>query len=256
MNPAQAKIKILNIEFDNITCQELLEQFNQGILVTPNIDHLMKLQHHRRFYDCYQQARFAVCDSRIIYLLTKLLFPNTALREQITGSDFFPAFYRYHAAKQNDVRIFLLGGSEESVALAAQNINKKSSSNIVCGYYSPPFGFEHSEEEKSKIFAAIEVSGANTLAVGVGAPKQELWICQHQHELPGITRYLAIGATIEFESGHLKRAPTWMTRMGLEWLYRMSQEPKRLVKRYLVEDIPFFYLLLKQRLGLYKNPWH
>lgn len=255
MTSATAKIKILNIEFDNITCQELLERFDSGILVTPNIDHMVKLQRHRGFYECYQQARFAVCDSRIIYLLTKILFPGTALREQITGSDFFPAFYRYHAANNSDVRIFLLGGSEESVALAAQNINRKSHSNIVCGYYSPPFGFESNEEEKNKIIAAIEASGANTLAVGVGAPKQELWICQHQHALPTIKRFLAVGATIEFESGHLQRAPAWMTRLGLEWLYRMSQEPKRLVRRYLIEDIPFFLLLIKQRLGLYKNPW-
>lgn len=255
MNPAQPKVKILNVEFDNITCQELLQKFDEGILVTPNIDHMMKLQHHERFYHCYQQARFAVCDSRIIFLLTKLMFPKTALKEQITGSDFFPAFCRYHAAKSSDVRIFLLGGSTESVAIAAQNINRKTNSNIVTGYYSPPFGFERSEQENAKIFEAIKASGANCLAVGVGAPKQELWICEHKHAMPDVKKYLAIGATIEFESGNLRRAPAWMTRLGLEWLYRMSQEPKRLGRRYLIEDVPFFLLLLKQRLGLYKNPW-
>lgn len=255
MTTAPAKVKILNIEFDNITCQELLESFDEGILVTPNVDHLMKLQHHRRFYECYQQADFAVCDSRIIYLLTKLLHPSTSLREQITGSDFFPAFCHYHAAKSSDTRIFLLGGSTESVAIAAQNINRKTNSNIVTGYYSPPFGFEQSAEENAKIFAAIEASGANTLAVGVGAPKQELWICDNRASMPSIKRYLAIGATIEFESGNLKRSPAWMTKMGVEWLYRLGQEPKRLARRYLVEDLPFFALLLKQRLGFYKNPW-
>lgn len=255
MNPAQAKVKILNIEFDNMTCEELLQQFDEGILVTPNIDHMMKLQHHMRFYQCYQQARFAVCDSRIIFLLTKLLFPKTSLKAQITGSDFFPAFCSYHAKQDSGVRIFLLGGSTESVAIAAENINRKTNSKIVAGAYSPPFGFESSDQENAKIFAAIEASGANTLAVGVGAPKQELWICEHREAMPSITRYLAIGATIEFESGNLKRAPSWMTKLGLEWLYRMAQEPKRLGRRYLIEDVPFFLLLLKQRLGLYKNPW-
>jgi N-acetylglucosaminyldiphosphoundecaprenol N-acetyl-beta-D-mannosaminyltransferase len=255
MNSSQAKVKILNIEFDNLTCQELLKQFQEGLLVTPNIDHLIKLQHHQGFYDCYQQASFAVCDSRIIYLLMKVLFPNSALKEQITGSDFFPAFCQHHATQKSDVRIFLLGGTEESVVRAAENINRKTNSTIVTGYYSPPFGFERSPEENAKIFSAIRDSGANTLAIGVGAPKQELWVCEHRHNIPSIKKFLAIGATIEFESGHLKRSPKWMTKLGIEWFYRMCQEPKRLAKRYLVEDLPFFLLLLKQRLGLYKNPW-
>ena len=255
MNSTQTRTTVLNIEMNNFTSHELLHTFNEGLLVTPNIDHLMKLQHNQKFYQCYQEAEFSVCDSRIIFLLTKLLFPKQALKEQITGSDFFPAFCQFHAEKDDDVRIFLLGGSEESVAVAAANINTKTNSGIVCGYYSPPFGFEHSAEENAKIIAAIESSGANTLAVGVGAPKQELWISEQRANLPFIKRYLAIGATIEFESGNLKRAPKWMTQCGLEWLYRLGQEPKRLARRYLLEDLPFFYLLVKQRLGLYKNPW-
>ena len=72
--------------------------------------------------------------------------------------------------------------------------------------------------------------------------------------MPEVARFLAIGATIEFESGNLKRAPRWMTSMGIEWLFRLSQEPSRLSRRYLIEDMPFFWLLLKQRFGYYKNP--
>lgn len=250
-------IQILNIRFNNLTQKELLESFDEGVLVTPNIDHLMKLQHNKAFYDAYISAEFRVCDSRIIYLLQKILYPGNPLKEQITGSDFFPAFCQYHANRhtsQPSTRIFLLGGSSSSVATAAQNINQKTQSSIISGYYSPPFGFEHDDDECSKILALIQQSGADTLAVGVGAPKQELWIAKHKESLTNIKRFLAIGATIEFESGQLKRAPKWMTRAGLEWLYRLYQEPKRLAKRYLVEDMPFIYLFIKQRLGFYHSP--
>jgi UDP-N-acetyl-D-mannosaminuronic acid transferase (WecB/TagA/CpsF family) len=93
------------------------------------------------------------------------------------------------------------------------------------------------------------------LAVGVGAPKQEIWIARHRHRMPRVTRFLAIGATIDFEAGTVKRAPKWMSRAGIEWLYRLMSEPRRLYRRYLIEGPPFFWLLLKQRLGLYRDPF-
>lgn len=253
MHPLTANV--LNISIDNVTVETLLARFNEGILVTPNIDHLMKLQKDQSFYDCYRQASFTVCDSRIIFLLSKILFPRNALQAQITGSDFFPAFCDYHSRKNDDTQIFLLGGTDTSVVQAKQKINTRTNSEIVTGAYSPPFGFEQSTEENQKIIDLINKSRANVLAIGVGAPKQEKWICAHRNKMPHVKMYMAIGATIEFESGNLTRAPRWMSRLGVEWLYRLGQEPKRLAKRYLLEDMPFFLLILKQRLGLYRNPW-
>lgn len=250
------KVRLLNVEMDNLTTEELLQQFQQGILVTPNIDHLIKLQKDRDFYLCYQQAAFTVCDSRILFLLSKILFPKNPLRAQITGSDFFPAFCAYHSRAATDVKIFLLGGTEVSVEQAKNKINEKTRSDIIVGAYSPPFGFEKSAEETQRIIDRIRLSGANTLAIGVGAPKQEKWLCTHRVKMPEVTRHLAIGATIEFESGNLQRAPKWMTRLGLEWLFRLAQEPKRLARRYLLEDMPIFFLLIKQKLGAYNNPWN
>ncbi len=250
-----SKTRILNIEIDNMTTEELLESFDEGILVTPNIDHLIKLQKDEEFYECYQHAAYTVCDSRIIYLLSKFLPRRFALREQITGSDFFPAFCDYHADSRDKTAIFLLGGTETSVQQAMERINQRCKRQIVVGGYSPPFGFENDEAENDKILRMIEESGANALAVGVGAPKQEKWICKNRHRMPSVRMFMAIGATIEFESGNLKRAPKWMSRYGVEWVFRMLQEPNRLARRYLIEDSPFFFLLLKQGLGVYKNPW-
>lgn len=249
------KVQLLNIEFDNLTSEELLAKFDEGLLVTPNVDHLIKLQKDEQFYQAYQSANFRVCDSRILYLLVKILFPKQALKAQITGSDFFPLFCHYHANKDDGARIFLLGGTDDSVLEAQNNINKKTQSNVIVGSYSPPFGFEKSADETQKIIDLINLSDADTLAIGVGAPKQEIWTHRHRHQLVSIKRFLAIGATIEFESGNLKRAPKWMTQFGVEWLFRLFQEPKRLFKRYILEDLPIFMHLLRQRFGIYRNPW-
>ncbi|NER31345.1 MAG: WecB/TagA/CpsF family glycosyltransferase, partial [Symploca sp. SIO1C4] len=87
---------------------------------------------------------------------------------------------------------------------------------------------------------------------GVGAPKQEKWICKYKSKLPQIKIFMAIGATIDFEAGNINRAPKWVSEVGMEWLYRLLSEPQRLWKRYLVDDPLFFWLILKQKLKLYK----
>lgn len=248
------EITVLNCPIHNLTQQELLEQLVEGVVVTPNIDHLMRLQSDKEFYQHYLKADYRVCDSRIIYLLCKIFYPKNSLKAQITGSDLFPAFCQHHKHTANK-HIFLLGGTPESVVAAANKINATTGRDIINGFYSPPFGFEKASQEQAKIIQLINQSGANVLAVGVGSPKQERWIFANKHLLPNIKIHFAIGATIEFQSGSLKRSPKWMTTLGLEWLYRLSQEPKRLAKRYLVDDLPFLWLYTKQRLGRYKNPW-
>jgi len=213
------------------------------------------LQHDEAFYRCYKTAEHIVCDSRILLRLSKFIDAKAPIKSQIAGSDLFPAYCEHHKNNTENVRVFLLGGSAESVELAKDNINQRTNSNIVVGSYSPPFGFEHDEHENAKIISLINESGATALAVGVGAPKQEFWISTYRAQLPKVKLFFAIGATIEFEAGAVKRAPEWMTKLGIEWLFRMMQEPKRLIRRYLIEDTSIFWLALKQKLGLYKNPW-
>ncbi|MFL0811247.1 MAG: WecB/TagA/CpsF family glycosyltransferase [Agarilytica sp.] len=248
-------LRILNLDIHNWTFDEFLAQLEEGVVVTPNIDHFVKLQKNKDFYDCYVQAEHIVCDSRVVQLLTKILFPSSPVKEQIAGSDLFPAYCLHHKDNTEAVKVFLLGGNEASVQIAKNNLNEKAGSGIIVGAYSPPFGFEHSEEELNKILALVNDSGATALAVGVGAPKQEFWIYAHKDKMPNVKLFFAIGATIDFQAGAVKRAPRWMVSSGLEWLYRLLQEPGRLAKRYLVDDIPFLWLLAKQKLGLYRNPW-
>lgn len=244
------QVNLLNIQLDNLSMQELLTRLSQhgGMVVTPNVDHLMKLQRDPEFHQVYRHSDYVVCDSQVLMQASRLL--GQPVREKISGSDLFPAFYRYYA-NDPDIRIFLLGGPPGVAQSAQARINTKVGRAIVTDTYCPPFGFEHSFEENERIIDRINESGATVLAIGVGAPKQEKWVYHHRHRLPTIKIFLAIGATINFEAGHTRRSPHWISEAGLEWIYRLMSEPKRLWKRYLVDDLPFGWLLLQQLLNLY-----
>ncbi|MEL6442081.1 MAG: WecB/TagA/CpsF family glycosyltransferase [Cyanobacteria bacterium J06621_8] len=241
------RVNILNVPIDNIGMQDLLGRLKEGgVVFTPNVDHLIKLGRDRDFYQVYQEADYRVCDSQMVIYASHFL--GDPIVEKVSGSDLFPAFYQYYAHDQ-DVKIFLLGGLEGVAATAQERINAKVGRKMIVEYYSPPFGFESDPRECRRIINMINNSGANVLAVGVGAPKQEKWIARHRSSLTAISTFLAIGATIDFEAGNIKRSPSWMSSAGLEWLYRLVSEPRRLWKRYLVDDVAFFGLVLRQKLN-------
>lgn len=243
---------ILNIEIKEINKCNLLENLHEGILVTPNVDHLVKLQKDKEFYHAYQQAEWIICDSKILFLLSKLL--KNPLPEAIPGSSFFTDFYEYHK-NNTDCKIFLLGAAEGIADTARKRINKKIGREIIIGAHSPSYGFEKNPQECEEIIHIINRSGANILVVGVGAPKQEKWITKYRSQMPNIKIFMALGATIDFEAGTLKRAPMIWQKTGMEWLYRCLKEPKRLFKRYFIDDMQFFYYFAKQLLGIYKDPF-
>jgi N-acetylglucosaminyldiphosphoundecaprenol N-acetyl-beta-D-mannosaminyltransferase len=247
------RVRLLNVEIDNLTQKELLEAMRfGGVVITPNVDLIMKLQRHEAFFQAYQAADFRICDSQI--LLYVAWFLGTPIREKICGSNLFPAFYHYYSHDEN-MRIFLLGAAPGVAHQARQRINAKVRRDMVVAAHSPSFGFEQNVAECADIVKRINASGATVLAVGLGAPKQELWIAQHRHLLPNVKVFMAIGATINFEAGRVSRAPAWVSDVGLEWLYRLICEPRRLWKRYLGDALPFFWLVLQQRLQRYRSPW-
>lgn len=245
-------IKILNSNILSLTQTDLLNQLQRGVLITPNLDHLVKLQHDREFYEVYRQAEWVVCDSKILYFLSKLL--KRPLPEAIPGSSFFTAFYMFHK-DDPDCQIFLLGAKEGIAQKAMERINEKVGRKIVVGAHSPSFGFEKDEKECRELVDIVNRSGANVLLVGVGAPKQEKWIMKYRNQMPDVDLFMALGATIDFEAGTLKRAPLLWQKLGMEWLYRCLKEPRRLFKRYFVDDMQFFYYFAQQLLGIYKDPF-
>jgi len=246
------RIRILNTELVAATQERLLEELRQGVVVTPNIDHLVKLQSDRELYELYRQTEWVICDSRLLYLFTKLLAES--LPQAIPGSSFFPAFYAFHK-DDPDCRIFLLGGLGDVAQRAMDNINRRVGRQIVVGAYSPSYGFETNDEENDSIVSMVNASGATVVPVCVGCPKQEKWIYAHKHLMPGVRIWMALGATIDFEAGNVKRAPAVWQKLCLEWFYRFCREPRRLFRRYFVDDMKFFWYFGRQVLGLYNNPF-
>lgn len=247
-----ATVNILDVEIDNLSRHELLERLARdgGVVVTPNVDHLMKLQHDAEFREVYEAVDFRVCDSKILMYAAQFL--GTPICDKISGSDLLPWFCDYHRDNP-EVKIYLLGAAPGVAKLAQQRINARIGREIIVEAHSPSFGFEKNPEECAAITERIRASSANVLVVGVGAPKQEKWIVNHKDAMPNIKTFLAVGAAIDFEAGHKPRSPEFVTELGLEWLYRTMSEPKRLWKRYLIEDMPFFGLVFQQWLAARSN---
>ena len=244
-------INVLNIKIADTTEDELLNKLQYGILYTPNFDHLFKLQRDRELYESYERANWVICDSRILYFVLK--FISKGIKCSISGSDFLRQYYLYHKDDAN-CRIFLLGGIGDVANKAKERINSFVGRNMVVGAYSPSIGFETNQTENETIISMIKESCANVVVVGVGCPKQEIWINKYHHRAPTVNVWMALGATIDFEAGKFKRAPRWIRRIAMEWLYRFILEPRRLFKRYFLDDIRVFWYLGKQYLGLYNNP--
>lgn len=242
----QNQVEILNIPIHNVSFNDFLAGLKRGVVFTPNVDHLMKLQKDADFLECYLEADYRVCDSQILLLASKFL--GKPIKAKISGSDLLPLFCDHHRDNEH-IKIFLLGGAKRVAARAQERINDRIGRDIIVQAYSPPFGFEKNEEECQSILERIRQSPANVLVVCLGAPKQEKWIAKYRNQLPSIDIFMAVGAAIDFEAGHKPRAPKLISKLGLEWLYRLASEPRRLWKRYLLEDFPFLWLIAKERLA-------
>lgn len=245
-------IKLLNVRIDNYTSDELLKELHKGVLVTPNIDDIVKHQHHRDFHLNASQAEFSICDSRVVQLMSRII--RKPLKEAIPGSSFFPMYCNYHAKDEN-IKIFLLGAKEGVAEIAKEKINKRIGREIIVDTYSPPFGFEKDPKECERIIEILKKTSANVVLVGLGNPKQTNFIFNYKDRIPNVNIWMALGATIDFEAGNIKRAPKIYQKLAMEWFYRFLKEPKRMFKRYFVDDMKFFWYFGKQLIGLYKDPF-
>ena len=242
--------RILNAWVDSLTVQEIVEELDEGILFTLNPDHLYWLQRNADFAAAYRKAALVSSDSKYIYW--GLAFLGRAIKQKSSGSDIVPAYWRHHASNPN-VSIFLLGAKPGIAQMAQERINRLAGRDIVAGALGPSFNFVNDEQETAEAIKEINASGASCLIVGLGAPKQEIWIDRHRARMPRVKVFMGVGATIDYEAEAVKRAPSWMTRNGLEWVYRMATEPRRYWRRY-TRTLEFFWLVLLDRFGLYRPP--
>ena len=246
------RVQMLNAYVHDVTMDEVVENFTSGAMLTLHVDMAMKLQQDPEFYNIIDQFDVITCDSQIMYFATKFL--GTPVRERVSGSDYFPRFYMHHKDNQ-DVTVFLCGGKPGIADLAAKNVNAKVGREIIVGTDAPAFDYETKPGEIDRMIAAINASGATVCLVGLGGGRQEKFIVKYRDRMPNVRLWLPLGGTIDYESGTFARPPGWITEWGLEWLYRLIKEPRARFHRYVVHEPPFVWAVLKQRLGLYKNPF-
>jgi len=235
------------ININNISMHEALEEIKKWIekgkpsyVVTPNAAHIVCLKKDKEFRMAYQNASLVLPDG--ISLIWASILLGAPLKKRCAGSDLFAEICRI--AERMGKRIFLLGGTNGSEGAAAARL-KKLFPKLGIGYYSPPFGFEHNENELKTTVDMINRSKADILFLCVGSPKSEKLIWKNIDKL-NVTLSIAVGASLDFIAGRVKRAPPWMQRIGMEWFFRLIQEPRRLYKRYLIGNSIFLYLLLKE----------
>lgn len=243
---------MFGINIDNVSLQEACrliikkakEKDKYDYVVTPNVDHIIKLRKDKEFAEVYKKATIVLADGMPLVWASKLL--GSPLNERVTGSDVFPLVCEM-AAKEG-ITVYFLGGLDGVADKAKENLIKKYPSLKVVGTYSPPFGFENDIIENTKIINQINKVKPDILFVGVGAPKQEKWMYNNLEQLR-VPISLGIGASFDFVAGTINRAPKWMQKNGIEWLWRFGQEPKRLFKRYFIEDMAFIAIVYKEMIA-------
>ena len=244
-----SRIKFFNIYIDNITMKEAVEKIDKLIqnrkcsyVVTPNLDHIVRLDSDSDFLKVYQNADLVVTDGKPLIWISKRI--GHPIKEKISGSDLFPKICELAANK--GYTIFIMGAQEGVAAKAAENLKDKYRNLRFVGTYSPSMGFENKKDELYKMKQMIVSSKPDILAVSLGSPKGEKFVFEHLEEY-NVPLSISIGATVDFEAGNIKRAPKWMSNIGLEWLYRITQDPSRLIKRYFYDAIRIVPIIHKYK---------
>lgn len=243
---------LLNARVDDRSLPELLDHLaaHGGVVHTINLDHYWHLQRNAAFAAAYRAADVVTCDSHYVQLALRWL--GRPITHRITGSDLVPALCR-DAARTGRFRVFLLGAKPGVAAQAMAAINAREGQEVVVGALGPSMRFVEDEAEIDAALAAITASGANVLCVGLGAPKQEIWMARVRQRLPGVRVLIGVGATLDYEAGAVRRAPPAWSRWKMEWLYRVLTEPGRYALRY-ARCLAFFLWVWQERFGLYRDP--
>ncbi len=241
------RMDFLNTHVDNLTMEEAINEIDNLIrerkhsyVVTPNMDHIVLMEKDKFFKEVYDNADLILTDGKPLLWIAKK--QGTPIKEKVSGSDLFPKMCELAAT--NGYKIYILGAAEGVADKAAYNLKKKYPGLKISGTYSPPIGFENDKEEVQGIIKKINNSESDILAVALGSPKGEKFIYKIRNNIC-VALSISIGATIDFEAGNVKRSPQWMSNAGLEWLYRITQDPKRLIKRYWNDAVSIIPIIKK-----------
>ena len=240
-------VNIMSFGFAAVTHVEVVDhvvsaasQSKGGWVITPNSDILRQATNDASVAQLLHRADILVADGMPLVWASRIL--RTPLPERVCGSDL--VWSLAGAAQDKGLRIFLLGGGEpDTAARAAAALRTRFPAVHIVGTHFPPFGFERSPVAMAAIETAIASSRPDIIYVALGFPKAERLIEQLKTRFPGVW-WIGVGISLSFIAGEVRRAPPFLQRIGLEWLFRLWEEPGRLAKRYLWHDIPFVIRLL------------
>ena len=250
MNLVRYQYCLLGLPFDSISISEAASIITESIekqrpcfLSTPNLNFTVMAQDDPEFYNSVIESDLVVADGMPLIWVAKIL--NLPIKERVAGSDLFA--YLSNQSKEKKIRIFFFGGENGIAEKAHHQLNKTSPGMESCGFYDP--GFVSIEDmSRQSVIDHINNCGPDFIVVALGAKKGQRWIMHNRDRLnaPVISH---LGAVINFVAGSVQRAPEKWQRFGLEWLWRIKQEPK-LYKRYLGDGLRFIHMMLTQTIPL------
>ena len=211
-----------------------LERGAGGTVITPNLHHLREFTGRPELAEPFADASLVVADGMPLVWASRIM--RRPLPARVAGSDLVWSLSAEAALHGRSV--YLLGAAPPACAAAEERMRELYPGLRIAGCYSPPLGFEDDPAELARIRTRLIAAEPDIVFVALGFPKQELLIQKLRDALPS-SWFLGVGASLDFVGGTTERAPEWMIGLGLEWLHRLSQEPRRLFRRYVMEGIPF-----------------
>lgn len=248
MSQVERVTAIAGIEFHDIgfapTVDRIIEwarSGKRGYVCTPNVDYIVRSRRDPAFRDSILAADLRVPDGMWVIYGSRIA--GRPLRATVTGRLLPQAVVR--AMGDGQLPIALFGGPPGVAEGAAERL--RANGALVVEAFGPGMDFVIGSEEDAVAVERIKRSGARIVFVGLGAPKQEGWMLRHRDELDVVL--VGIGAGLDVLAGRVREAPSWMTRTGMEWAFRLAHEPRRLARRYLVDDPRFLWWMARERIG-------
>ena len=243
------KQPLLNTYVSNVTMDEAVESIEAMIasgkksyVVAINVDVVIKIEEDPHLKEITDNADMVLVDGTPLVWISKA--HKKPVKEKVSGSDLVPRLCE--TAAEKGYTIFILGGKDGVAEQAKQKLEQQYPGICIVGTYAPPLGFEKDEAELAKTNGLISQAKPDLLIACLGCPKQEKFIYANMESYDARVSVCA-GATVDFLAGNVSRAPKWMSDHGLEWFYRFTQEPKRLFKRYFVDDMKILGLAHKYK---------
>jgi N-acetylglucosaminyldiphosphoundecaprenol N-acetyl-beta-D-mannosaminyltransferase len=239
------KVILFNTAIDALSLKDTVQLVDSAIQnkqqlhhIAVNVAKIVHMQTDKQLYESVVSADVINADGLPLVWVSKLF--GDSIPERVTGVDLMQSLVKL--ASEKGYRIFFFGAKEEVVSKVVHIYRDQYSSAIIAGYRNGYF----KEEDESLIANQIAESGANILFVAITSPKKENFLFRQKDVLKKVNFVMGVGGSFDVVAGVVKRAPVWMQRTGLEWLYRIIQEPGRMWKRYLVTNTLFIYYLVRE----------